>query len=120
MDLKTQAMLRAWAQDMADQKDSGLNKKDWCKVHGIPESTFGYRQRRVWNEFGKVADTLSGSDESLPVAVTSKPVFAKLSIQEERASNRGIEIRMGDVHISISDNASPCCIKAVLEAMCHA
>lgn len=39
--------LHKWAQDMAEQKASGLSQKKWCKMKGIPTTTFQYRCRKA-------------------------------------------------------------------------
>lgn len=32
-----------WAQDMDDQRRSGLTQREWCRIHGISIHTFEYR-----------------------------------------------------------------------------
>ncbi len=47
MNMKEEMKLHQWAQDMAEQKASGLSQKKWCKMKGIGTTTFEYRCRRV-------------------------------------------------------------------------
>ena len=40
MNINEEMKLHKWAQDMADQKSSGLSQIKWCKMKGIPATTF--------------------------------------------------------------------------------
>lgn len=35
--------LQQWARDMAEQKSSGMTRKEWCRINGINVSTFDHR-----------------------------------------------------------------------------
>ena len=47
MNINEEMKLHKWAQDMTDQKSSGLSQKEWCSMKGIPINTFQYRCRQV-------------------------------------------------------------------------
>lgn len=40
MDIKEEMKLHQWARDMADQKSSGMTRKQWCEMKGISFSTY--------------------------------------------------------------------------------
>jgi len=47
MKISEKMKLQRWAQEVADQANSGLGRKAWCRLNGIPLSTFRYHKRRV-------------------------------------------------------------------------
>ena len=81
MNINEEMKLHKWAQDMADQKSSGLSQEKWCKMKGIPTNTFQYRCKRV-----RIAmeEKLQGSKtESASLVPVDKPVApANVSEQE--------------------------------------
>ena len=44
---KREMYLKQWAQYLADQKASGLMRKEWCVQKGISMNTFKYRSMKV-------------------------------------------------------------------------
>ena len=47
MNINEEMKLHKWAQDMSEQQSSGLSQTQWCKMKGIPATTFQYRCRKV-------------------------------------------------------------------------
>ena len=52
MKIQEEHNIRQWAQDMADQKASGLKQKEWCKVHGINLHADCPGERMIFPESG--------------------------------------------------------------------
>ena len=47
MNINEKARLRQWAQDMTDQKASGMTVANWCEANNIKRSTYKKRCKRV-------------------------------------------------------------------------
>lgn len=47
MNISENMNVHQWAQDMAEQKASGLTRKQWCDSKGIQLSTYDYRCKKV-------------------------------------------------------------------------
>lgn len=59
-----------WTDRIKDFQDSGLSRKEWCRMHVIPLSTFGYWIKKLQLES---EETQTGDD----------PVFARLPSEQE-------------------------------------
>ena len=46
-EITDEVRLREWSAAIAECNNSGMRKKEWCRLHGISEKTFYYRQRLV-------------------------------------------------------------------------
>lgn len=49
MNINEKARLRQWAQDMTDQKASGMTVANWCEANNIKRST--YEKSRFFTDF---------------------------------------------------------------------
>ena len=121
MDIKREMKLRSWAADIEDQKHSGLSRSQWCKLHGIPSSTFDYRYSVVCKAIDKNVNNtqqsnLPATNETSSVA----PVFAQINLSKSEEAKSSISICIGDTKIDIAPNANPDHIKIVLEALRYA
>lgn len=105
MKIQEEMNIRQWAQDMADQKASGLKQEEWCKVQGIKVKTYQYRCKRVRRAMG---------------AETPEPVFAKVNLVAPQAQASCIRIQTDAALISVAPDAQPEQIRVVLEAVLHA
>ena len=61
----TQMRYRTWMEDYAQQQESGLTVKQWCKENGIIPKTFYYRLR-VLREEACSSQTGTGVCQSRP------------------------------------------------------
>ena len=99
---------RQWAQDLDDQRRSGLTQKEWCKAHGINFNTFEYRCKIV----RKATERL--------IAENPTPVqFAELDVQSEIPETSGIRIQTAGISVEVFPNAECNQIKTVMEVLCH-
>ena len=125
MNLNEEMKLHKWAQDMAEQQNSGLSQAQWCKMKGMPATTFQYRCRKV-----RLAMQENNSDNAAIVCADSavKPVkepdhklfFAKVDLSQEHHTASGINIKVQDTLISIAPDAPAEHVKMVLEVIAHA
>lgn len=100
---------RQWAQDLDDQRRSGLTQKEWCKAHGINFNTFEYRCKVV----RKTSERF--------IAENPAPVqFAELDVQPEIPETSGIRIQTAGISVEFFPNADCNQIKTVMEVLCHA
>lgn len=121
MDIKEEMRLRKWAQDMADQKASGLTQQKWCSLHGIGQSAFEYRCRRVRATLEKKM-TETNANELAPVASgTDGPVFARIDLgKTSPQAISGIHLAVKGATITIAPNAPAEHVRMILEVLAHA
>ena len=134
MNINEEMKLHKWAQDMAEQQNSGLSQDQWCKMKGIPTNTFQYRCRKVRLA---MEDTLQESKQQknkpdnaalVPAERSIKPAgdpepepfFAKINLSSESRSTSGINIKYQDTLINIAPDAPADHVKMVLEDLAHA
>lgn len=129
MDINEEIKLHQWAQDMADQKSSGLSQREWCRKQGIGTTTFQYRCRRVRLAMEeKLQESKSDNASIVPVEHSVKPVndaqsepfFAKVDLSPESRTASGINIKFQDTLINIAPDAPSDHVKMVLEVLTHA
>lgn len=129
MNIKEEMKLHQWAQDMADQKSSGLSQESWCKMKGIGTTTFQYRCRRVRLAMEeKLQGNKPDNAAIVPADRTVKPTddpqpepfFAKVDLSPQNHMSSGINIRFQDTLINIAPDAPADHVKMVLEVLAHA
>ena len=129
MNINEEMKLHKWAQDMAEQQGSGLSQIQWCRMKGIPKTTFQYRCRKVRLAMEEKLQE-NNSDNAAIVCADSavKPVkepdhklfFAKVDLSQEHHTASGINIKFQDTLISIAPDAPAEHVKMVLEVIAHA
>ena len=129
MNINEEMKLHKWAQDMAEQQNSGLSQAQWCKMTGMPATTFQYRCRKVRLAMEEKLQE-NNSDNAAIVCADSavKPVkepdhklfFAKVDLSQEHHTASGIIIKVQDTLISIAPDAPAEHVKMVLEVIAHA
>lgn len=100
---------RQWAQDLDDQRRSGLTQKEWCKAHGINFNTFEYRCKIVRKTM-----------ENLLSEKPSSVQFAELDVQTNVPEIASIRVNASDVSVEFFPNADCNQIKTVMEVLCYA
>lgn len=120
MDINEEMKLRQWAQDMADQKASGLSQRKWCEMKGLRKNTFEYRCRRVRMVMEKnLEKTQTG--EIVPVTrEINDPVFAKVNINAPEYKASGINIKLNNAAVNIAPDTPAEHVRIVLEALVNA
>lgn len=129
MNINEEMKLHKWAQDMAEQQNSGLSQAQWCKMKGMPATTFQYRCRKVRLAMEEKLQE-NNSDNAAIVCADSavKPVkepdhklfFAKVDLSQEHHTASGINIKFQDTLLSIAPDAPAEHVKMVLEVIAHA
>ncbi len=129
MNINEEMKLHKWAQDMAEQQGSGLSQIQWCRMKGIPKTTFQYRCRKVRLAMKeKLRKSESDNTVIIPADHTLKPVndlqhepfFAKVALSPQSQPASGISIKFQDTLINIAADASTDHLKIVLEVLAHA
>lgn len=114
---------------MAEQQNSGLSQAQWCKMKGMPATTFQYRCRKVRLAMeGKLQENNSGNTAIVCADSAVKPVkdpdpelfFAKVDLSQEHHTASGINIKFQGALISIAPDAPAEHVKMVLEVIAHA
>ena len=129
MNINEEMKLHKWAQDMAEQNSSGLSQTQWCKMKGIPATTFQYRCRKVRMVMEeKMQEKNSGNAAIVSADCSVKPVndseperfFAKVNLLQEHRTASGINIKFQDTLINIAPDAPADHVKMVLEVLANA
>lgn len=129
MNINEEMKLHKWAQDMAEQQSSGLSQIQWCKMKGIPATTFQYRCRKVRMVMEeKLQENNSGNAAIVSADRSVKPLndmepklfFAKVDLSQEHHAASGINIKFQDALINIAPDAPREHVKMVLEVLAHA
>ena len=107
---------KEWAECYQDYKQSGMTIKVWCNVHGISESTFRYRNRRLRKALAEKA--------TLPVTSSAPVAFAKLDppavISGCGNQREGVHISLEGKTVDISPDIPPEYFRTLLEVIFHA
>ncbi len=127
MNMNEEMKLHQWAQDMAEQKTSGLSQVKWCNMKGIPINTFRYRCKKVCLAMEeKLQEQTPENTAIIPTEVpaqtpaTHDPVFAKVNLTPEQRAASGINIKFRDTLVNIAPDAPECHVRMVLEVLANA
>lgn len=117
--------LYQWAQDMTEQKASGLTRKQWCSSKGIQLSTYDYRCKKVRQAFEtKLKENQNGITAIVPAegqpVPAPEPVFAKVNLQTPVSSASGVTIRLAHAEITIAPDTPAEHVRMVLEVIAGA
>ena len=112
MNINEEMKLHKWAQDMAEQQNSGLSQAQWCKMKGMPATTFQYRCRKVRLAMEEKLQENNSDNAAI--------VCAKVDLSQEHHTASGINIKFQDTLISIAPDAPAEHVKMVLEVIAHA
>lgn len=120
---KREMYLKQWAQDLADQKASGLTQKEWCVQKGISMNTFKYRimkVRRASEEAGSKYTGIVPAEKPEEPASESQPFFARVNLSAAPETFSGISICCNDTRVNIAPDASDTHVRMILEVLSHA
>lgn len=127
MNINEKMKLHKWAQDMAEQKSSGLSQVQWCKMKGIPTNTFQYRCRQVRLAMEeKLQEQIPENTAIVPTEISAdapaktEPFFAKVNLASEPHTASGINIKFRDTLVNIAPDASEGHVRMVLEVLANA
>ena len=120
---KREMYLKQWAQDLANQKASGLTQKEWCVQKGISMNTFKYRSmkvRRASEEAGSKYTAIAPAWKPEEPTSESQPFFAKVNLSAAPETFSGISICCNDTRVNIAPDASDTHVRMILEVLSHA
>lgn len=109
--VKTELLMKSWADMVRECRSSGLTVKEWCADNGVNTKTYYYRLKRVRNYLcdNKLADIetdrASGQHDIVPIE----------SIPDNDA--QVIKITSGNISIELPTTVQPHLIKAVIEGL---
>ena len=111
--VKTELLMKQWADMVHECRSSGLTVKDWCVKNGVNIKTYYYRLKRVRNYLcdHKVVDIgaqhISGHHDIVPV-----PIEPMLNNDINQ-----IKITAENISIELPATVQPQLLKAVLEGL---
>lgn len=119
MDVSKEVRLRSWAEDLANQKASGLPIKEWCKEKNICVKTFEYRRKQVYSRMSSMSES---STSNYPAVANGEIVKVEMkeSLDNLHTDSLGITITRDDTVINIKPDSNLEHIKIVMEAILHA
>lgn len=109
VELKENAKLTLWYDDIKSQKQSGLTVGAWCVQQGTNRHTYYYRYKVVMRA---LEERLSQSQPQ-PVRFAALPT----PTPEKRTDSAAIRLRLGDLEVEIPAGADPSGIRSVIEAL---
>ncbi len=119
MDMNKYERLKKWAQEADEQRRSGMNQVDWCRLHGVNIHTFKYRLRVLKKEADQL---LHIGSECGNIRFAEIPV-PTLSMEQQRSHSTpaaAVTIITDQMQIQIGDHAAPELVGSILKAVCHA
>ena len=109
-ELKRNAKLQSWYEDIEERKSRNMSIEDWCQYRFYSKSTYYYRQHKVH----QALDAQLNKQES-QVEFAALP--APLEAEPANFSEEKIVIRLGEQVLEIPDDTSRETILALLAGM---
>lgn len=127
-----------WFDIITRCRQSGLSDAKWCRLNGIPASSFSEAAKRLRNK----AYAVPGSIKSVvdPLDFTSKQEVVRIDIKEDTPAvnydevmpdihpvspsssyldnSHTIEIHFGEAVIKLSNNANPDLVRMIASSFC--
>ena len=108
-EIKEQVQLAEWQRQIQARQEQGLTVDEWCSSLGISQTTYYYRLR-------KVREHLCQATEMLPKSANEHQIIPIQTVATEIPKSQ-IEIKLGELSVSFTGEASPDALKAVIEAL---
>ena len=89
--------IQLWSEKVEKCKASGLSQAKWCKLNGVPQSTYSHWKQRFYQFEG----------------LTQESKFVEVPV----VSSSPIKISCGEIKIEISDSADLALIRNVIAAL---
>ena len=106
--------LREWGAAIAECNNSGMRKKEWCRLHGISEKTFYYRQRLVrLAAYGMMTETRQ-EPEGIQFAELTHPIPED---SEQGDTRPGAVLCAGGIRIELNESISEDMLKKLIGAV---
>ena len=102
--VKENSNLAEWTRQVEDCRNSGLSVRKWCEQKGIAQSTYTYRQNKVWKAINQSSNTFV----EMPVEETSDMAVV---------SHIAATVHIGGVNAEIHNGADEATLTAILRAL---
>ena len=119
MDMNKYERLKTWAQEADEQRRSGMNQVDWCRIHGVNIHTFKYRLRVLKKEADQLLH-ISSECSNIQFAEIPMPTLSGEQQRSHSAPDVAVTIIMDQMRIQIGNHAAPELVGSILKAVCHA
>ena len=105
--IKTDLLMREWAQMVRECRSSGLTVKEWCANNGVNIKTYYYRLKRVRNYMCNNNTKLPAHHDIVPVPIETVP----------DDDNRQIKIITSTISVELPSTIQPQLLKAAIEVL---
>lgn len=119
MDMNKYERLQKWAQEADEQRRSGMNQVDWCRIHGVNIHTFKYRLRVLKKEADQLLH-IGSECSNIQFAEIPEPTLSREQQGSHSTPDAAVTIIMDQIRIQIGNYASPELVGSILKAVCHA
>ncbi|AHF09447.1 MULTISPECIES: IS66 family insertion sequence element accessory protein TnpA [Dehalobacter] len=100
--LSAKQRMAEWSERISSCRNSGISVKQWCQEQGIPEKTYYYWQRRVFQA----------------LTAQQEPYFARVPVERQNSSQDvAVTVRIGNAQADIYTGADAGTIEAVCRAL---
>ena len=111
--IKTDLLMREWAEMVRTCRSSGLTVKEWCLNNGINIKTYYYRLKRERdficdNKLVNITDDCSSAHHDI-VPVSMNPTLDN--------GTRQIKITSANISVELPPNVQPQLLKAAIEGL---
>lgn len=102
--VKENSNLAEWTRQVEKCRNSGLSVRKWCEQKGIAQSTYTYRQNKVWKAINQRSNT-----------------FVEMSVEESSdmavCGHIAATVHTGGVNAEIHNGADEATLTALLRAL---
>ena len=102
--VKENSNLAEWTRQVEECRNSGLSVRKWCEQKGIAQSTYTYRQNKVWKAINQRSNTFV----EMPVEESSDMAVV---------SHIAATVHIGGVNAEIHNGADEATLTALLRAL---
>lgn len=114
-ELKHQAKLKEWEQEILECRSSGMTVDEWCSSRGYHRTTY-YRWEKEIFQKGELVPVHSKPKTPVLVELPTAPAV----VQPVRESQTVAVMRCGMLEVELSNAVSPELLGMLKEMICHA
>lgn len=103
--VKENSNLAEWTRQVEECRNSGLSVREWCEQKGIAQSTYTYRQNKVWKALNQ-----QRSNSFVEMSLEESPDMA---VENRIAAT----VHAGGVHAEIHNGADEATLTALVRAL---
>ena len=115
-EITDEVRLREWGAAIAECNNSGMRKREWCRLHGISEKTFYYRQRLVrLAAYGMMTETQEENADIRFAELT--PPVSRPALPSQGEGKPCAVLCAGAVRIELNEGISETLLKKLIGAV---